>query len=109
MARMYGYISQSGGIALPAWRLGLALFLLAALVLGLVIGGQPEAYAAAAVGLAISLLACTSATVPRLGALARRPIHADGSPRVPNNLAYIDMSHLGPYSSEGWRPEGLMG
>jgi hypothetical protein len=109
MARMYGYISQSGGIALPAWRLGLALFLLAALVLGLVIGGQPEAYAAAAVGLAISLLACTSATSRAWELLPDGRSMPNGSPRVPNNLAYIDMSHLGPYSSEGWRPEGLMG
>jgi hypothetical protein len=31
----------------------------------------------------------------------------DGSPRRPNNLAYIESSHLGPYSPESWRPHGL--
>ena len=105
MARMYRYISQSGGLALPAWRLWLALFLLAALALWLVIGARPEACAAAAVGLAISLLACTSTTFRAWELLPDGRTMPDGSPRVPNNLAYIDMSHLGPYSPEACAPK----
>jgi hypothetical protein len=35
--------------------------------------------------------------------------HPDGRARVPNNLAYIDTSHLGSFSPESWRPTGLGG
>ena len=33
----------------------------------------------------------------------------DGRYKSPNNLAYIDSSHLGAYSGESWRPDGIGG
>ncbi len=33
----------------------------------------------------------------------------DGRQQIPNNLAYIDASHLEAYSGETWRPEGIGG
>ncbi len=109
MARLYSYLSDSHGVALPTWRLWLAFSLLAVLTLVLLIGSQPAAFAAAALGLAVSLCTCTSATNRAWTALPEGRIAPDGSPRVPNNLAYIDMSHLGSFSPESWRPDGLMG
>ena len=109
MSRMYCYLSQSGGMAMPPWRLWLALGLFVALAAGLFLMRRPEAYAAAALGLAISLAVCTSSTNRSWEILPDGRTTPDGSPRVPNNLAYIDTSHLGTFSPEAWRPEGLMG
>jgi hypothetical protein len=108
MSRWYGHCSDGNGCVPPAWRLWLALFLLAALVVGLVIRPRPEAFAVAAAGLAISLLACTSITNRAWQLLPDGRTMPDGRPRAANNLAYVDTSHLGSYSPESWRPEGLM-
>ena len=56
-----------------------------------------------AVGLTISLVACTTANQGKANLLP------DGRRSKPNNLAYIDTSHVEAYSSESWRPEGIGG
>jgi hypothetical protein len=47
----------------------------------------------------------------RLRAANQTPVDfmPDGRHRNPNNLAYIDASHVEAYSSESWRPEGVGG
>ncbi len=109
MSRMYCYLSQGGGVALPPWRLWLALGLLVALAVALLLIRRPEAYAAAVLGLSVAMSVCTSSTYRGWELLPDGRTAPDGSPRVPNNLAYIDTSHFGAFSPEDWRPEGLMG
>ena len=108
-SRLYAYLADSPTVALPEWRLGLAMIVLAGLAVLLIAIPRPAVFAAAAVGLAASFYHCTAVTHRAWELLPDGRTTPDGSPRVPNNLAYIDTSHLGAYSPESWRPEGLMG
>jgi len=55
------------------------------------------------VGLTVSLIVCHQRTA------ASANILPDGRKASPNNLAYIDASHLQAYSGESWRPDGIGG
>jgi hypothetical protein len=56
-----------------------------------------------AVGLAASVAVCVQAS-----SAAMKPL-PDGRRTTPNNLAYIDTSHLEAFSGESWRPDGIGG
>ena len=56
-----------------------------------------------AMGLAVSLTLCTTRNHRHASLLP------DGRKETPNNLAYIDTSHVGRFSHESWRPDGIGG
>ncbi len=101
-SRLLGYLA--GGVeAHPMWQqlLGAMIVLLLAALLCL----RPSLAKTAlvAIGLTASLAVCVQAT-----SAVARPL-PDGRQVTPNNLAYIDASHLEAYSGESWRPDGVGG
>jgi hypothetical protein len=107
-SRLYTYLFASN-LALPGWRLALALAALIALATLLCARPSPWLLAAAAVCLATSLTVCSARTAAAWQRFPEGRTKPDGTPRVPNNLAYIDATHMGAGSAESWRPEGLGG
>jgi hypothetical protein len=79
--------------------------LLLVLVLAAFLIRRPSAWRSAwiAVCLAGSLIVCMSRTSKAMELLP------DGRGQSPNNLAYIDASHLEACSGESWRPDGIGG
>ncbi len=100
-SRLFTYLLGGGSTPQTTWRqlTGLAAI---ALLLALLLG-RPRAgrLAAAALSLAASLAACTALTYQAWDVLP------DGAFKAPNNLAYIDASHLNADSPESWREDGL--
>lgn len=101
-SRLLAYLAD-GGNAHPVWRQFAGLVI--ALLLAALLCWRPTPWKTAlvAAGLATSLVICTQAT-----AAAPNPL-PDGRRATPNNLAYIDASHLEAYSGESWRPDGVGG
>jgi hypothetical protein len=101
-SRLFAYLA-GGARAHPAWRQVVAL--LATLCLVVLLCRRPDAWKTSltAIGLTASLAACTAADYTGANLLP------DGRQQNPNNLAYIDASHLEAYSSESWRPDGIGG
>lgn len=99
-SRLLAYLA---GDAQPTWR-QLAGILIVLLLVALLCF-QPNAWKTAlvAVGLAASATICT-----QTNAAAPKPL-PDGRRTTPNNLAYIDASHLEAFSGESWRPDGIGG
>ncbi len=100
-SRLFAYLAGPG--AHPAWR-QLAAILLAALLIVLLCRRpsllKTSLVAAVAAG---SLVICAGMTQKGTSPLP------DGRRASPNDLAYIDASHLGAFSSESWRTDGLGG
>ncbi len=107
-SRLYAYLAGGRGAHSDA-RLWLCLAGLAAAVVLLLLYPRPWVFAAAGAAVALSTAVCTVRTHRAWEYLPDGRVRWDGSPRVPNNLAYIDTSHLGPFSPESWRPDGLGG
>ncbi|MFH1730514.1 MAG: DUF4350 domain-containing protein, partial [Planctomycetota bacterium] len=133
-SRLLGYAASAPSGPQETWRGVLGLF--AALALAALLGSSPtwRRVAASAAVFAATLAVCTSAsynaatilpdgrgkifrdakeyfsdgkgTTPRDKAQA--PVTRPGQLPI-NNLAYIDNSHLEPFSSESWRMDGTMG
>ncbi len=101
-SRLLAYLAE-GADAHPMWRQLLAAMI--ALLLAVLLCLRPgiAKIALVAVGLAASLVVCAQAT-----SAAAKPL-PDGRRTTPNNLAYIDASHLEAYSGESWRPDGVGG
>jgi len=101
-ARMLAYLA--GGMAGPqaAWR-GIVAVLLAALLLFLAARRAAGGLVAAAAALVAVRMACTAATLHSM------TVYPGPDPAGGYELAYIDAGHLGVYSSESWRDDGLMG
>jgi hypothetical protein len=102
-ARLLAYLAGRTGHASAAWRQILALLAGVLLVAFVCRRPGPWRTALAAVVLSGSLVACTLVTQ------ARARLLPDGRRTTPNNLAYIDAAHVGAYSSESWRPDGIGG
>lgn len=107
-SRLFTYLFAQE-LALPGWRLALGLAAIVALGGLLVTRANSWLTAATTVCLATSLTVCTAVTAAAWERFPEGRTKPDGTPRVPNNLAYIDASHLGAFSAESWRPEGLGG
>jgi len=107
-SRLYAYLA-GGRSAFAEWVLWacLAGFAVAA---GLLVR-YPRAWAFATAGIVLGGVVAvgTRQTHRAWEYLPDGRRHWDGTPRVPNGLAYIDSSHMGPYSPESWRPDGLGG
>ncbi len=85
------------------WRMVLGLVAAAVAALTLIPAPGPWRVGVVAAVAAVSLLACTAATYRENVTLP------DGRLRQPNNVAYIDASHLEAYSQEALRDDGIMG
>ena len=101
--RLFAYLAAGHARAQAAWRQALAM--LASTLLIAFVGRRPGPWKTSlvAVGLTASLVACTA--VNRAGA----NLLPDGRRTKPNNLAYIDASHVEGFSGESWRPDGIGG
>jgi len=101
--RLFAYLANKGAYTHAAWRQVIALLAGALLVALVCRRPGPWKTSFVAIGLAVSLVACTAVNQARANLLP------DGRRSKPNNLAYIDASHIEGYSSESWRPDGIGG
>jgi len=102
-SRLYGYLAGRVSSPQVLWRQVLGLLLAFGLPGFLIWQRKPLQIALAVVALSAVLAICTRATYRATEVLP------DGRLKTPNNLAYIDSTHMETYSSESWRPEGMMG
>ncbi len=100
-SRLFAYLA--GSRAHGALRQSMALLGTALLVGLLCYRPTPRKAAFVTLGLTMSLAAC--AMVNQRGTA----LLPDGRRQNPNNLAYIDASHIAACSSESWRPDGIGG
>ena len=102
-SRLFGYLAGNSGNAHPMWRQLLGI-LSCGLLFGLLIWNAGEwRVILVTLGLAGSLAVSTAISQ------SAGEILPDGRYKSPNNLAYIDSAHLGAYSGESWRPDGIGG
>ena len=102
-SRLFAYLAGAAAHAQPAWRQVLALFAGAFLIALVCSRPSPGKTSLVAIALAVSLSLWTFTNH------ARAKLTPDGRRVIPNNLAYIDSSHIEAYSAESWRPDGLGG
>lgn len=102
-SRLFGYLAGNAGNAHPIWRQ-----LLGILSCGLLIGLLTWRTSKWRVVL-VTLGLAGSLTVSTAISQSAGEILPDGRYKSPNNLAYIDTSHLAAYSGESWRPDGIGG
>lgn len=104
-SRMFAYLADPGGSPHAPARQVAGLLILLALAAVMLVARRDSALALAALVLGTSLQTCT--------ALTHRAweIYPDGRSGAgkANHLAYIDEAHLGHFSPESWREDGLMG
>jgi hypothetical protein len=102
-ARLLAYLANKTARASVPWRQILAL--LAGVLLIALVCRRPGPWKTAFVAVALSgsLVACTLVTQ------AGARVLPDGRRATPTNLAYIDASHVGAYSDESWRLDGIGG
>ena len=103
MGRMLAYLATGAGGPHSPWRWPLALMLSAALVAVLVSQRSLCSLAAAGLALFVTIAALSHSADPRLSALP------DAENLSDFKLAYVDTSHIGDFSTESWRNNGLMG
>jgi hypothetical protein len=105
VSRMFAYLADPGGSPQEPARQVAGLLIALALAAVLILAGTELVPALVAIILALSLWTCTAVT-HRVW-----EVYPDGraGPGKANNLAYIDEAHLGHFSPESWREDGLMG
>ncbi len=101
--RLLSYLANRSGSPQAWWRQVLGLAAMAALTGLLAWRATAARVAVAAVALAGSLACCT------LSSHYSARVLPDGRKHSPNNLAYIDASHLEAYSSDPWHDDGTAG
>jgi hypothetical protein len=102
-SRLYGYLAGRASSPQVLWRQFLGILLALGFLSLLVWRREPLQIALAAATLAGVLAICVNTTYSAATVLP------DGRKQTPNNLAYIDSTHMEAYSPESWRPEGMMG
>lgn len=105
LSRLFAYLADPAGSPQEPGRQAAALAICLLLAIALVALSSPWPLAGAALALAISLAACTALTHRAWGLLP----DGRGPAGAPNNLAYVDAAHLGKFSPESWRDDGVMG
>lgn len=102
-SRLFGYLAGNAGNAHPIWRQLLGI-LSCGLLIGLLTWRTSKwRVVLVTLGLAGSLAVSTAISQ------SAGEILPDGRYKSPNNLAYIDTSHIAAYSGESWRPDGIGG
>lgn len=101
--RLLGYLAGRSASPQDLWRQLLGLLAVIALVGLLAWQGTAQRTAIAAAVLGISVVCCSAASHGTARVLP------DGRTHKPNNLAYIDASHLEAYSSDTWNNFGTGG
>jgi hypothetical protein len=102
-SRLYAYLADGKTTCQATWRQWVGL--LAAAWLVVLLAWRPSAWHIVAVAVVVSV----SLTVSTRASDRAAEVLPDGRAQTPNNLAYIDVSHLHAFSREGWRSEGVMG
>ena len=102
-SRLYGYLAGRLSSPQAPWRQFLGLLLALGLAGLLMWRREPLQIALVGATLSAVLVICTRATYSASAVLP------DGRLKTPNNLAYIDSTHMEAYSPESWRPDGMMG
>lgn len=101
--RLFGYLAGGRANTHPLWRQLFGILVCGVLV-GLLSRNTGEGrLILVTLCLAGSLAVCTSIS------RSANEILPDGRYKSPNNLAYIDTSHLEANSGESWRPDGIGG
>jgi hypothetical protein len=98
--RMLAYLASGGSAAQSLWRQAVGLLCALGLAVLWLWRLRWDHVALSAAVLCAALLACGYASSQACVLLP------DGSSRTPNNLAYIDASHLEAYSSDTWSLHG---
>ncbi|MFC1781049.1 hypothetical protein ACFLZ8_02135 [Planctomycetota bacterium] len=102
-SRLFGYLAGDSKTAHPLWRQLLAIITI--LLLSVLLIWNPNHWKV----ISIVMILTFSLTI-FIGASQRAgEIFQDGRYQTPNNLAYVDSSHLGTYSGESWRNDGIGG
>jgi hypothetical protein len=102
-SRLFGYIAGNVKNAHPLRRQILGIFVCLILAILLII--SPGPWKVITVILCLSSFLCISNKISQKAG----EIFPDGRYKTPNNLAYVDSSHLEAYSAESWRPDGVGG
>jgi hypothetical protein len=102
-SRLFGYLAGGKRNAHPIWRQILGI-LGCGLLMGLLTRQKSE-------GRIVLITLCLAGSLAASTATTRSAskILPDGRYKIPNNLAYIDTSHLEANSGESWRPDGIGG
>jgi hypothetical protein len=102
-SRLFGYLAGDEKDAQPMWRqfVGIIIWILLTTLLFY----KPQQR-----NIFVVIL-CLSASLAFCNVVSQKAgmIYPDGSHKKPNNLAYVDSSHLEGYSGESWRPDGVGG
>lgn len=104
-SRLFSYLADPTDSPQEPSRQVAGLVLALCLAAVLVLASSDLGLVLAAAVLAGSLAACTAATHEGWEVIP----DGRGRPGTANNLAYVDESHLGDFSFESWRDDGLMG
>jgi hypothetical protein len=102
-SRLFAYLAGRSAYVHAAWRQILALLAGTLLIAFVCRRPGPWKTSFVAIGLVASLVACTVVHQRQVNLLP------DGRANKPNNLAYIDASHVESCSGESWRPDGIGG
>ena len=124
-ARLYSYLTHNpatdkdgaGTTPQSGWRQVLGVLLAGVLVWLLAKRAEPLSVATVALVMSLSLLlfngwvSAAAEIVPNQRTMRSSEIYLDKGKSQPNysGIAYIDNSHVGFYSEESWRQEGMMG
>jgi hypothetical protein len=102
-SRLFTCLAGDSARAFARWRMALSLLLAVAIVVLLIRYLSLQAITIVAVGLAASFAVSVAITSRTWSVLP------DGRRHSPNNLAYIDASHVEANSGESWRGDGVGG
>jgi len=102
-SRLFGYLAGGVKNAHPLWRQILGISVCIILTVFLIICPGQWKVIITVLCLSSSLIICN-----KISQNAGK-ILPDGRYKTPNNLAYVDSSHLEAYSAESWRPDGIGG
>jgi len=103
IGRLLGYFANRSSSPQAPWRQASGIVAMALFILLLAINADAARIAVAIIVLAVALVSCTSSSK-----LAGQVL-PDGRLQTPNNLAYIDDSHLEAFSSDLWNDYGIAG
>ncbi len=101
--RLLGYLAHRSSNPQDLWRQFLSIAAMISLVWLLMKQAEAMRVAVTSVVFAAALICCTFYSD------SANQVLPDGRAQVPNNLAYIDTSHLEAFSSELWNDYGIAG